>query len=54
MMVFQIQVLMPLKNLVLTSLPTNVAQEQLENYINKENISVILVRSATTVRKGSY
>ena len=30
---------------------TNVAQEQLENYINKENISVILVRSATTVRK---
>ena len=30
---------------------TNVAQEQLENYINKENISVILVISATTVRK---
>jgi len=30
---------------------TNVAQEQLENYINKESISVILVRSATTVRK---
>ena len=30
---------------------TNVAQEQLENYINKENISVILVRSAATVRK---
>ena len=30
---------------------TNVAQEQLENYINKENISVLLVRSATTVRK---
>ena len=30
---------------------TNVAQEQLKNYINKENISVILVRSATTVRK---
>lgn len=30
---------------------TNVAQEQLENYINKENISVILVRSATTVKK---
>jgi len=30
---------------------TNVAQEQLENYINKENISIILVRSATTVRK---
>ena len=30
---------------------TNVAQEQLENYINKEEISVILVRSATTVRK---
>ena len=32
-------------------LTTNVAQEQLENYINKEDISVILVRSATTVRK---
>ena len=30
---------------------TNVAQEHLENYINKEDISVILVRSATTVRK---
>lgn len=30
---------------------TNVAQEQLENYINEEDISVILVRSATTVRK---
>ena len=30
---------------------TNIAQEQLENYINKEKISVILVRSATTVRK---
>jgi D-3-phosphoglycerate dehydrogenase len=30
---------------------TNVAQEQLKNYINKENISVILVRSATTVKK---
>ena len=30
---------------------TNVAQEQLENYINKEDISVILVRSETTVRK---
>jgi D-3-phosphoglycerate dehydrogenase len=30
---------------------TNVAQEQLENYINKENISVLLVRSATTVKK---
>jgi len=29
---------------------TNVAQEQLENYINKHNIDVILVRSATTVR----
>lgn len=29
----------------------NVAQEQLENYINSENISVILVRSATTVRQ---
>lgn len=30
----------------------NVAQEQLENYINNENISVILVRSATTVRQA--
>ena len=30
---------------------TNVAQEQLENYIIEEDISVILVRSATTVRK---
>lgn len=30
---------------------TNVAQEQLENYINSNNIEVILVRSATQVRK---
>ena len=30
---------------------TNVAQEQLFNYINENNISGILVRSATTVRK---
>ncbi|WP_178985211.1 D-2-hydroxyacid dehydrogenase [Winogradskyella helgolandensis] len=30
---------------------TTVAQEQLENYINKNDISVLLVRSATTVRK---
>jgi len=30
---------------------TTVAQAQLENYINKENIDVILVRSATTVRQ---
>lgn len=30
----------------------NVAQEQLENYINNENINVILVRSATTVRQA--
>lgn len=30
---------------------TNVAQEQLENYINENEISGILVRSATTVRK---
>lgn len=30
---------------------TTVAQEQLINYINEEKISVILVRSATTVRK---
>ena len=30
---------------------TTVAQEQLENYINSESISVLLVRSATKVRK---
>ncbi len=30
---------------------TTVAQEQLENYINEENIDVLLVRSATTVRE---
>jgi D-3-phosphoglycerate dehydrogenase len=30
---------------------TTVAQEQLENFINEENIDVILVRSATTVRQ---
>ncbi|WGK64551.1 D-2-hydroxyacid dehydrogenase [Croceiramulus getboli] len=30
---------------------TKVAQEQLENYINENKIDVILVRSATTVRK---
>jgi len=30
---------------------TKVAQEQLANYINDNNITVILVRSATTVRK---
>ncbi|RAJ12008.1 D-2-hydroxyacid dehydrogenase [Olleya aquimaris] len=30
---------------------TTVAQEQLVNYINDKNISVLLVRSATTVRK---
>ncbi|WP_452224532.1 D-2-hydroxyacid dehydrogenase [Lacinutrix chionoecetis] len=30
---------------------TTVAQEQLANYINENNISVVLVRSATTVRK---
>ena len=30
---------------------TTVAQEQLSNYINENDISVILVRSATTVRK---
>jgi len=30
---------------------TNVAQEQLQDYINKNDISVLLVRSATTVRK---
>ena len=32
-------------------LTTTVAQEQLENYINEHNITVLLVRSATTVRK---
>lgn len=31
---------------------TTVAQEQLENYINEKNIDVLLVRSATTVRKN--
>ena len=30
---------------------TNVAQEQLENHINSNEINVLLVRSATTVRK---
>jgi len=30
---------------------TNVAQDQLENYINENEITVILVRSATTVRQ---
>lgn len=33
-------------------LTTTVAQEQLENYINENDISVLLVRSATTVRKN--
>ena len=40
-----------LKNSGFNIITTNVAQEQLENYINKENISVLLVRSATTVKK---
>lgn len=31
---------------------TTVAQEQLENYINTNDITVLLVRSATTVRKN--
>lgn len=31
---------------------TNVAQDQLESYINEHHIDVILVRSATTVRKA--
>jgi D-3-phosphoglycerate dehydrogenase len=31
---------------------TNVAQEQLINYINENKITVLLVRSATTARKG--
>ena len=30
---------------------TNVAQEQLISYINKNDITVLLVRSATTARK---
>lgn len=30
---------------------TKVAQEQLKNYINEEKIDVILVRSATDIRK---
>lgn len=30
---------------------TNVAQEQLQNYINKNEVTVLLVRSATKVRK---
>ena len=30
---------------------TNVAQEQLENYINENDVDVLLVRSATKVRK---
>ena len=33
-------------------LTTTVAQEQLENFINSENIVVLLVRSATTVRQN--
>ncbi|WP_299116653.1 D-2-hydroxyacid dehydrogenase [uncultured Winogradskyella sp.] len=33
-------------------LTTTVAQEQLENYINEKEIAVLLVRSATTVRKN--
>ena len=32
-------------------LTTNVAQEQLINFINSESVTVLLVRSATTVRK---
>ena len=31
---------------------TRVAQEQLETFINENNIEVLLVRSATTVRKN--
>lgn len=33
-------------------LTTTVAQEQLANYINENNVSVVLVRSATTIRKA--
>lgn len=40
-----------LENAGIEVITTNVAQEQLKDYINKNNISVLLVRSATTVRK---
>ena len=40
-----------LKNSGFEIITTNVAQEQLENYINENNVIGLLVRSATTVRK---
>ena len=40
-----------LENAGFEVLTTTVAQEQLENYINENNIDVLLVRSATKVRK---
>ncbi len=40
-----------LENAGFEVITTKVAQEQLANYINSENIDVVLVRSATTVRK---
>ena len=33
---------------------TKVAQEQLPKYINENNVTVLLVRSATRVRKDSF
>ena len=33
---------------------TKVAQEQLPKYINENNVTVLLVRSATKVRKDIY
>ena len=41
-----------LTNAGIEVITTKVAQEQLENYINENNISVLLVRSATTARKA--
>ena len=40
-----------LENAGFEVITVKVAQEQLENYINKNNIDVLLVRSATKVRK---
>ena len=41
-----------LTNAGIEVITTKVAQEQLVNYINENNISVLLVRSATTARKA--
>ncbi len=41
-----------LQNAGFEVITTNVAQDQLVNYINENDITVILVRSATTVRKN--